>query len=139
MSEPFAFTMKNQAGRVIVATAEELSRNPEWVRELWKNAQPLYLVPEERRITLSSYINAGDISAADLPHTVVEKLQRAIDEAHPVPEAVPTRPPADIVGNIVADICCRAGLRHAWEDIDDDIRDEIVEEWLSFFQPQSTP
>lgn len=33
-------------------------------------------------IDLSRYINAADISAADVPHIVVEKLQRAIDAAN---------------------------------------------------------
>lgn len=30
---------------------------------------------------LSSFVNAAGISAADMPHTVVEKLQKAIDSA----------------------------------------------------------
>ena len=33
------------------------------------------------RIDLTSFINAADISAADFPHVVVEKLQKAIDAA----------------------------------------------------------
>lgn len=32
-------------------------------------------------IDLSRYVNAADISAADMPHVVVEKLQRAINES----------------------------------------------------------
>lgn len=43
------------------------------------------------------------------------------------------RSPQDIIGNIVADICSRKGLRHEWDAIDDSIRDEIVAEWLTFF------
>ena len=34
-----------------------------------------------REIRLSDYVNAADISAADAPHKVVEKLQSAIDQA----------------------------------------------------------
>ena len=33
------------------------------------------------RIDLTTFINAADISAADFPHVVVEKLQKAIDAA----------------------------------------------------------
>jgi hypothetical protein len=33
------------------------------------------------RFDLSGYINGADILASDMPHTVVEKLQAAIDAA----------------------------------------------------------
>ncbi len=36
---------------------------------------------------------------------------------------------ASIVSRIVADIAGRKGLRHQWNSIDDDIRDEIVAKW----------
>ena len=40
----------------------------------------LKMMPSARvSVDLSSYINAADISASDMPHTVVEKLQRAIN------------------------------------------------------------
>ncbi len=34
-----------------------------------------------------------------------------------------------IVDDIVADLCARKGLRHEWDQIGADIRDEIREEW----------
>lgn len=36
---------------------------------------------------------------------------------------------AQIVHEIVADLSDRRGLRHEWEQIDPDIRREIVEAW----------
>jgi hypothetical protein len=38
-------------------------------------------LPEGARIDLRRYVNAANISGADVPHVVVEKLQRAIDAA----------------------------------------------------------
>lgn len=63
-------------------------------------------------------------------------LNALLREAAEALESVPPearRSPEDIIGNIVADICSRKGLSHEWESIDDEIRDEIVAEWLTFF------
>ena len=46
--------------------------------------------PEETRIDLSRYVNAANISAADVPHVVVEKLQRAINASPPPQQREPT-------------------------------------------------
>jgi hypothetical protein len=54
--------------------------------DLPKGAHQLYAAPvkveaQPQRICLNDYINAANISGADMPHTVVEKLQAAIDAA----------------------------------------------------------
>ncbi len=36
-----------------------------------------------------------------------------------------------IVDGIIRDLSDRRGLRHEWEQIDDDIKNEIRDEWLS--------
>lgn len=41
--------------------------------------------------------------------------------------------PDTVIAAIIKDIKGRAGLRHAWDDIDVDIRNEIVAEWRRFF------
>ncbi len=39
----------------------------------------------------------------------------------------------DIISKIIADIRGRSALGNAWDDIDADIRNEIVAEWRTFF------
>lgn len=39
----------------------------------------------------------------------------------------------EIISQIIADIRRRSGLRHAWDDIDVDIRNEIAAKWRTFF------
>jgi len=34
------------------------------------------------------------------------------------------------VDDILKDICDRSGLQNAWEEIDEDIQEEIKEEWV---------
>ena len=46
---------------------------------------PLYTTPQQRK-PLSSYINSAKINATDLPHIVVEKLEKAIEAAHGIKE-----------------------------------------------------
>ena len=36
-----------------------------------------------------------------------------------------------IVKNIVKDLSDRRGLRHEWDNIDDDVKAEIIERWES--------
>lgn len=57
-------------------------------------------------------------------------LKRAGDEALGVGQgaAIPLLP-ARIVEAIVCDLSDRRGLRHEWEGIDDDVREEIKAEW----------
>lgn len=35
----------------------------------------------------------------------------------------------EIIDNIIADICDRGGLQNAWEEIDDDVQNDIKQEW----------
>lgn len=39
--------------------------------------------------------------------------------------------PLEIAQEILEDLTDRRGLRQAWEEIDDDIRDEILTRWVS--------
>ena len=43
--------------------------------------QYVYTTPQQRK-PLSAYINSAKINATDLPHIVVEKLEKAIEAAH---------------------------------------------------------
>jgi hypothetical protein len=43
---------------------------------------PEYAPPQRQPLNLNDYINDANISAADMPHTVVQKLQAAIERAH---------------------------------------------------------
>jgi hypothetical protein len=45
----------------------------------------LYTTPQQRK-PLSAYINSAKINATDLPHIVVEKLEKAIEAAHGIKE-----------------------------------------------------
>ena len=72
---------------------EELPEEPEhfteWRKAPLANSETLryidalraYALSLRGRIRLSDFINAADISASDLPHQVVKKLQAAIDAA----------------------------------------------------------
>lgn len=42
----------------------------------------------------------------------------------------------DSVGFILDDLTDRRGLRQSWEDIDDDIQDEIVDIWKQIIRGQ---
>lgn len=42
----------------------------------------------------------------------------------------PRQAATKIVDDIVADFTDRRGLRQAWEDLDEDIQKEIINEWL---------
>lgn len=60
------------------------------------------------------------------------------DEIHALREQLSApsetrRSPKDIIAAIVADLCSRKGLSHEWDAIDEEIREEIVAEWLTFF------
>lgn len=77
-------------GDVIARTTKPREWNPEW----WK-FEPLYTTPpqpqsEARGLSqskpLSGYINGAGINANDLPHIVVEKIERAIKSAHGIKE-----------------------------------------------------
>lgn len=71
------------SGRVFVGAL------PEHVRKLSEDEglpiQWLYTTPQQRK-PLSSYINSAKINATDLPHIVVEKLEKAIEAAHGIKE-----------------------------------------------------
>ena len=45
-----------------------------------------------------------------------------------------TVPPKKILFEIVADFTDRRGLRQEWEGIDDDIQEEIFEDWLEIIK-----
>ncbi len=45
-----------------------------------------------------------------------------------------TPKPDEVIANIIEDIRGRRGLRQEWENIDVDIRNEIVAEWREFFK-----
>lgn len=40
----------------------------------------------------------------------------------------------DIVARIVDDLSDRRGLRQAWDEIDEEIRDEIILEWIAIVE-----
>jgi hypothetical protein len=42
----------------------------------------------------------------------------------------------EIISKIIEDISGRKGIGDEWEDIDEDIRKEIIDEWRSFFPPE---
>ncbi len=44
---------------------------------------------------------------------------------------MPTPTAFCIVEDIVADLTGRRGLRQAWEDIDDDVQEEIKKKWIT--------
>lgn len=43
-----------------------------------------------------------------------------------------------IVAAILEDLTDRGGLRHSWEDIDDDIQKEIVQKWRTIVEEELT-
>jgi hypothetical protein len=64
--------------------------SPEEYEALWNIAvktAPQSAGADDARIDLTRYINASNISAADIPHVVVEKLQKTIDAARSANEA----------------------------------------------------
>ena len=38
------------------------------------------------------------------------------------------------VNAIISDLCNRRGLRQAWEDIDEDIRQQILDKWVDLVE-----
>jgi len=48
--------------------------------------QYLGYTTQQQRKSLSAYINSAKINANDLPHIVVEKLEKAIEAAHGIKE-----------------------------------------------------
>ena len=66
-------------------------------------------------------------------HTCGEMADIAINHAHRHADDLLTdvlpEPVALAVEAIVADLCDRRGIKHAWHEIDDDVQDEIRYVW----------
>lgn len=73
-------------GEALLKIARELRANKIGVVTAAVRLEQLAPLSATKRIDLSTYINGAGIDAADMPHSVIEKLQRVID-SRTLPEA----------------------------------------------------
>jgi len=86
--EPVAWMRKDEVKAMTDVEKQAWTASQQGVDGYWSEVVkdysiPLYTTPQQRK-PLSAYINSAKINATDLPHIVVEKLEKAIEAAHDI-------------------------------------------------------